>query len=222
MPTTTSQSAFLANSSNKARLIDSLSEKMRSAGIRVEQATADADTLIVSTALTVADAAEQSVVVVGTDTDILVMLVARASSKLSMYMLCRSNPMTMYNIQELQHAIGRTSKHLMFIHAVSGCDTVSAIYRQGKRKAFNIVHKENDNDILETFINSESTHEDVKHAGEQFVLKLYGAEKFKSLNTYRHIAYKRAIGRSSLNSSFQLASLPPTCAAATYHPTALI
>jgi hypothetical protein len=51
MPTTTTQAAFLANSNNKKRLIHTLSEKMLMAGIRVKQAEADADTLLVSTAL---------------------------------------------------------------------------------------------------------------------------------------------------------------------------
>ena len=52
-------------------------------------------------------------------------------------MLCRSNPTALYNIHEIQRAIGDTAKHLMFLHAMTGCDTVSSIYRQGKRKAFN-------------------------------------------------------------------------------------
>ncbi|KAG1653553.1 hypothetical protein GQR58_025494 [Nymphon striatum] len=62
-----------------------------------------------------------------------------------------------------------------------------------------------------------STHDKVKRAGETFVLKLYGASNFESLDKYRHIAYKRAIGRCSPSSSFQLASLPPTGAAAKKH-----
>lgn len=57
----------------------------------------------------------------------------------------------------------------------------------------------------------------MKRAGETFLLKLYGASNFQSLDKYRHIAYKRAIGHSSLSSSFQLASLPPTSAAAKQH-----
>ena len=102
----------------------------------------------------------------------------------------------------------------MFLHAVIGCDTVSAIYRQGKRKAFDMVHKKRDFDLLDTFTNNRSTHNEVKRAGENFIPKLYGARHCDSLDEYRHIAYKRAIGRSSLSSSFQLASLPPTSAAA--------
>lgn len=145
------------------------------------------------------------------------MLVARATTTTDMYMLCRSNPVTVFNIHEIQHAIGDTRNHLMFLHAVTGCDTVSAIYRQGKHKAFNMVHKKREYDLLDTFTNNRSTHDEVKRAGETFILKLYGASKFESLDEYRHIAYKRAIGRSSLSSSFQLESIPPTSAAAKQH-----
>lgn len=215
--TTTSQAAFLANSHNKKRLIQAVREKMPMFGICVKQAEADADTLIISTALHVAESAEVTVVVIGTDTDLLVMLVARATSATNVYMLCRSNPTTLYNIHEIQRATGDTTKHLMFLHVMTGCDAVSAIYRQGKRKAFNLVYKKQDYDQLDTFTRAESTHEEVKKAGESFILKLYGASKFQSLDEYRHIAYKRATGRSSLSSSFQLESLPPTSGAAKQH-----
>src|SRR6218665_1449198 len=71
--------------------------------------------------------------------------------------------------------------------------------------------------FLDTFTNNRSTHSEVKTAGETFILKLYRAKNCASLDEYRHIAYKRAIGRSSLSSTFQLASLPPTSAAAKQH-----
>ena len=117
---------------------------MVAAGILVKQADADADRLIVSTALAVADAEQTSVTVVGTDTDLLVMLVARASNSTDVYMLCRSNPVTVFSIREIQHAIGGTKNYLMALHAVTGCDTVSAIYRQGKSKSFKMVQKKSE------------------------------------------------------------------------------
>ena len=211
MQTTTTQAAFLANSSNKKRLISMLSEKMREAGIYVKQAEADADAMIVATVLSLAESQELPVTLVGTDTDLLVMLVAQTNPSASVYMLCRSSPTTIYNINEIQESIGTTSQHLMFIHAITGCDTVSAIYRQGKRKAFNVVHKNQDDElvnIMQTFEKAGSTNHEVQNAGESFILRLYGASNYKSLNDYRHIAYRRAISRSSLNSSFLLASLP--------------
>ncbi|KAG1683448.1 hypothetical protein GQR58_009987 [Nymphon striatum] len=80
-----------------------------------------------------------------------------------------------------------------------------------------MVHIKREYDLLDTFTNNGSTHDKVKRAGETFVLKLHGASNFESLDKYSHIAYKMAIGRSSLSSSFQLASLPPTSAAAKQH-----
>ena len=81
LPTTTTQAAFLGNNCNKARPIATLSLVLTSSGITVKQAESDADTLIVSTAFHMADGSEcdQPVVVVETDTDLLVMLVARAT-----------------------------------------------------------------------------------------------------------------------------------------------
>lgn len=51
MPITIRQDRFLANGKNKARLINGLKVHLEQAGIRVTEATADADTLIVKTAI---------------------------------------------------------------------------------------------------------------------------------------------------------------------------
>lgn len=217
MQTTTTQAAFLANGHNKQHLIEMLSDFLNQADVQVKQAQADADALIVSTALSLAESGKP-VVVVGTDTDLLVMLVAQASTNMDLYMLCCKNPTTVYRINDIQDSIGNTSKHLMVLHAITGCDTVSALYRQGKRKAFNLVHKKNVKyDELDTFINAESTHQQVQQAGERFLLKLYGGSSCESLDEFRFIAYKKGISRTPLSSSFQLATLPPTSAAAKQH-----
>ena len=47
MKTTIAQTAFLANSKNKARLIDKLRTKLQRAGVLVKQDPADADHFIV-------------------------------------------------------------------------------------------------------------------------------------------------------------------------------
>ena len=65
----------LGNGTNKSRLITAISSILDQAGITVEQATTDVDTFV-STALELADSGEP-VVLVGTDADLLVMLVAR-------------------------------------------------------------------------------------------------------------------------------------------------
>ena len=75
MDSTTTQKAFHANSKNRARRIDKLSTELQRAGVLVKQDPADADHLIVSTALTLAQTERKPVVVVGTDIDLLVMLI---------------------------------------------------------------------------------------------------------------------------------------------------
>ena len=75
MKTTTAHKAFLANSKNKARLIDALTTELQGVGVFVKQDHADADRLIVSTTLTLAQTERKPVVVVGTDTDLLVIFI---------------------------------------------------------------------------------------------------------------------------------------------------
>ena len=92
---------------------------------------------------------------------------------------------------------------------------MSVLYRQGKRKAFNQLHKKKEHDLLKDFISVGNTHQEVQKAGESSLLKLHGASsKCGSLDQLRYIAYKKAISRTSLSSSFQLATVPPTSAAA--------
>ena len=85
-----------------------VSEKMHMAEIHIIQAKADVDTLIVSTAFTVAETEEVPVVAVGTDTDLLVMLVARASSGTDPFMKCCSNPEMVFRIGDIKEALGVT------------------------------------------------------------------------------------------------------------------
>src|SRR6218665_2043304 len=101
----------------------------------------------------------------------------------------------------------------MLLQAVTRC--LQSIVRA---RGFNMVHStQQDFAFLYTFTNNRNTHSEVKTAGETFILKLYLAKNSPSLDESRLIAYKRAIGRSSLSSTFQLASLPPTSAAAKQH-----
>ena len=75
MPTTTSQADFLDNVKNKGRLKKLHTHHLMNAGIDVQQARSDADSMIISSALNVSD---KPTVVLGTDTDLLVALISRA------------------------------------------------------------------------------------------------------------------------------------------------
>jgi len=105
MQTVTTQSAFLSNDGNKTRLISMIVQKFNDQFIKTRQAAADADRLIVETALS-KSGYSHPVVVIGTDTDLLVMLISLAPPDCDMYMLCSTNPIALYNITLIQNAVG--------------------------------------------------------------------------------------------------------------------
>ncbi len=139
MKTTITQKAFLANGKNKARLIDTLGTELQRVGVLVKQDPAAADLLIVSTALTLAQTERKPVIVVGTDIDLLVMSIYQSPSDMDIHMLCHRNHLQLYNIDELQSAVGDMKRHLMFVHAISGCDTVTAPCMKGIKRALELL-----------------------------------------------------------------------------------
>ena len=167
--------------------------------------------------MTLAQTERKPVVVVGTNTDLLVMLVSQCSSDMDIHMLCHRNPLQLHTIGELQSAVGDMKQHVMFVHAISGCDTVSTPYMKGKKRALGVLRSYGDQDSLSTFTEPRSTPEDVANVGERFLLKLYGAVRSTSLDKLRYILYTRSVSRSSLSSGFKLESLPPSSAAAKFH-----
>ncbi len=143
MPITIRQDRFLSNGKNKARFICALTEHLEQAGILVKQATADADTLIVSTAMSMSS--DNTVVVVGTDVDLLILMIQLAGPTDNLYLFKAGSgkyPNKVYNITSVQKNMERLSGSLFFLHAITGCDTTSALYRQGKQKAVNLLRKQ--------------------------------------------------------------------------------
>ena len=51
-------------------------------------------------------------------------------------------------IRGIQENIGYTPSYLMVLYAITGCDTVSAIYCQGKIMAFIMAHKKHEYGVL--------------------------------------------------------------------------
>ena len=106
-------------------------------------------------------------------------------------------------------------RHLLFEHALNGCDTVSAPYMKGKKRALKVLRSYGDQDSLTTLTEPRCTPEDIiANVGEMFLLKMYGAVSSTSLDKLRYILYTQSVSRSSLSSGFKLESLPPTAAAA--------
>ncbi|MES9880176.1 MAG: hypothetical protein ABW185_04765 [Sedimenticola sp.] len=213
-PISTDQRSFLANRTNKSALIELVKEKLTAEGVVCLQAAADADYLLTSTTVNYAEVHDtRSVALVGTDTDLLVMLVDRVTTT-NVYMRYSKNDV--YNISDIQQTMHAQSRqHILLAHAITGCDTVSALYSIGKKKAITVVERHADCDELDVFQKHDASHAEVARVGESFLLKLYNAKQSVSLDKLRYVRYMQKVSKTS--SSFKLESLPPTTAAAKYH-----
>lgn len=220
MKVTCSQESFLANKKNTTRLISYIMTSLSSKCIVCKQATGDADYLICNSATKLAEEYEdRPVVVVGNDTDLLVILIDRSLPNLHMHYQRDA----IYNMQSIKDGLGATvSAHLLVAHAISGCDTVSAMHNMGKKAPLRELEAQ-DCTFLDTFKSENATHDEIARAGEEFILRLYRAKKTsKTLDDWRHIAYSRVMktrkkAKSANFTQFHLHNLPPTSAAAKYH-----
>ena len=100
---------------------------------------------------------------------------------------------------------------------ITGCDTTSAPYQQGKKKGYKVL-KSNDHlaQTVQTIFNmTEADAVDI--AGEDFLLALYGAFTSQSLDDFRITAFRKKNAKTSTKSVFHMASLPSRCAAARQH-----
>ena len=87
-------------------------------------------------------------------------------------------------------------------------DATSALYNQGKCTVVKLAPTKRDlHPLMDMFVRASSSHDDVTSAGERFMLALYGADKFATLNKYRHVAYKRGLTSLASLSNCQSASL---------------
>jgi hypothetical protein len=128
-----------------------------------------------------------------------------------------NNSDEIYDIALIQSQLPSGLKDcLLFLHAMTGCDTTSALYGQGKKKAFNLLKKNIESRECAQIFNSDtSTASMIVTAGERFLLTLYGAPRTTtSLNEHRYHSFTKAVAKSPVHTELRLASLPPTLRAA--------
>lgn len=103
---------------------------------------------------------------------------------------------------------------ICFFHAVSGCDTTSAFYRQGKKKLFNVKFVK---DELLEFYNHKPDVEKLFKIGRLILYQIYAPNlkinEIKNLGDLRYICYRNRVQKASC----ELESLPPTDDAAKQH-----
>ena len=113
-----------------------LSSYLEEAGCTTTHARSDADVLIIQTAIQSSSTA--NTVVVGEDTDLLILLLHHANMD-SKELYFRPEPkqnakkVRLWNIKASKEKLGsRICPKLLFIHAITGCDTTSRLYGIGK------------------------------------------------------------------------------------------
>lgn len=90
-----------------------------------------------------------------------------------------------YSIQTLKEQFQNMIPHFMLIHKISGCDTTSSIFQQGKLKYVKTFQKHSElQDSLLIFNNESSSANDILSVGQEFLLKLFNAPIF-----FRYLPY---------------------------------
>jgi len=159
---------------------------------------------------------------VATDTDILVILIGRARKGTFINLLSPATSKIagkIYNIDTIKSSVGNASKSILFVHAMTGCDTTSALKNKGKAAPWKMLLKNSElREYAQVFNSPSSTREDIATAGEDFVKRIYGCEdKSLSIDDFRVQAYRRIIRSQPVTGEFDLGLLPPTKSALIQH-----
>lgn len=211
---------FLSNKENKQKFINLLADTLERNGYSTLHAANDADVLIVKTAVT--QAKTVPIVLVGDDTDLLILLLHYAEAN-ACDLVFRPEPRQRdktrktWDIKKAKTSLGSdVCSLILFIHAVLGCDTTSRVHGLGKgiplKKAKSSAKFR---ELAGVFNRPDVCKEEIVVAGEKALLELYNAGSYSSLDALRYSMFcqKVATGKASL----QPESLPPTSSAASFH-----
>lgn len=131
------QEPFLANTFNKSRLIDKLSEYLAENEILCFKDDGDADRLIVETAINVAiNSYNKKVVIVSEDVDVMVLLTALTPASKEIFLLKPSRskaPAQLFSSKSFQETYPNCKPHILFLHSFTGSDTTSCFFNKGKK-----------------------------------------------------------------------------------------
>ena len=217
-----SQHAILSNKFNKAQFIDMLMVALRHEGHDVYQSTTDADNMIAQKALESASNGMPTIVE-SDDTDVLVLLIHHFNEEMS-NIFFRSelskrsrSGIRFYSISEIVRSIGSiVTRHILFIHAWSGCDTTSATFGQGKGVILKKMESSEElQSLSEIFMCESATPEDISSAGERIFVIMYSGKNEETLNSLRYTRYLNLLATSKRTLRPEM--LPPTDRAAHYH-----
>lgn len=130
---------------------------------------------------------------------------------------CRTARRGLTPVRPIRSAIGdKAASQLLVIHAISGCDSTSALLGHGKDSIYKAVVKHNETLNLSQILGTPNASRlDIIEAGLKLLTIIYGGNTSYSLNHLRYVTYMKqlATGKTQLNPE----KLPPTENAAQYH-----
>jgi hypothetical protein len=219
MVLTVAKDVFLSNFANKQNFLQQLGNSLQVAGCEVYHALSDADVLIAQKAIE--SATELKTVLVGDDTDLLVLLLHQTKDTSNDLFFApepkKNAKRRVWDIKKAKKDIGPfVCQHILFLHALLGCDTTSRLFGIGKAA---VLKKFKTNTALQqaakVFDNDSAEPGQIESAGEIALVVMYNGKKNQSLNELRLSQYCEKVAKS-LN-RVEATSLPPTKAAAKFH-----
>ena len=210
---TVSKEKFMGCSANKEQFIALLCTLLdREPNMKTYVADDDGDTLIVKEVLRMS--LTMSVEVLGEDTDLLILLIHHV--KVEHKHIVFTTRGGSYSIQSIQNSLSDLQRaRILFIHSVSGCDTVSSIFRQGKVGMFTKLCQDTpalQDYVFSVLLSTESSKDDIIEAGLKLLQYIYGSMT-TSLQDHRFSKYNKMTAKAGLRPE----GLPPSSGAATQH-----
>lgn len=188
---------------NKQKFINLLSENLKHAGYSTHHAKDDA-VMIVDTAIT--KARDQMTVLIGEDTDLLVLLLYHAemdAKELFFRPEPRQRDMTVLNLWDIKKTktvLGcNFTSSILFVHALLGCDTTSRVHAIGKGIVLKKAKINAQFCQLAGVLNrSDSSREDGIKAEEKALLSVFNAASTESLNSLRYIKHCQEVATGNV------------------------
>ena len=150
----------------------------------------------------------------GDDTELLILLCYHA--ELDVFDLyfqpepkANSTKRRSWNIKSAKEKLGQEiCRHILFIHAISECDTTSRLYGIGKGLPLkNFVSNTHSREHVKVFGSLPASKEEIVKAGEQVLVCLYNGKPKEGLDGSRFRRYCEKV--STGTSQIQPQSLPP-------------
>ncbi|KAK3878633.1 hypothetical protein Pcinc_016764 [Petrolisthes cinctipes] len=220
MPLKMKKQEFLSNNDNKQRFINMLSECLERTGFQVHNADGDADVLIAQTAVMAAK--KHRTVLVGDDTDLLILLLHLYQCG-ELYFMSeprKSSSSSSHKYLNIGRACGilaqDVTSNILFTHAILGCDTTSRVFGVGKSVSLRLVQESPIfREQASVFRKVSATKDEIIAAGEKAMGLLCKGGVTDSLNELRLKRFHAQV--TDNKTAIHPRNLPPTSSSTKFH-----